>query len=318
MTITATIIKDSISQQDIRLTSMQLRYPRFIHSEVMTHRVFSRNANSSRAVPVKRLIADIRRDPVMPIYWGKNQPGMHAREELNVSVWVTKLQQALDSSPYDQRGLFKGDVEEFTAIMREDAWLSSMERAIQAAEAFDNAGYHKQIVNRILEPYAHINVLVSATEYSNFYKLRRHADAQPEIKELADRMWEAQEASTPTRLEPGQWHLPYITKEDYDTAHTSPGETLDSDPHGIGLLMQVSVGRCARVSYVTNKNKDSTFKEDIDLADRLLSAKPAHLSPTEHQATPDFDCTPDDYIPAWEYPRQHGNFVGWRQFRHFK
>lgn len=141
MTISAIVIADTISPAGKRITTLQLRYPRMVHSEFMTHRVFSRNASSSRAIPVERLIEDVLRDTAMPIHWGKNQPGMQARKKHDAPV------------------LLDG-----TFVSNENAWLAARDQAIEAARAFTKAGYHKQIVNRLLEPFAHINVVVTATE----------------------------------------------------------------------------------------------------------------------------------------------------------
>lgn len=322
MTITAQIIADSISPDGIRLTTMQLRYPRFIHAEFMTHRVFSRNASSSRAIPVQRMIEDLRRDPAMPVHWGSNKPGMQAGVEINETVWVQDLQQALPGSPYDQRGEFDGTIEEKTGVTNEDAWIMGMERMIQLADAFLAAGYHKQLVNRILEPWAHINVVVTATEWDNFYELRRHADAQPEIKALADAMWEAQQASEPRLLQPGQWHLPYVTPEDWNN------DGWDTGTPALDYLKKVSVARCARVSYLTHDGRPTTIEEDLKLYERLVSSRPLHASPAEHQATPDtrpnipqlVESDPDiwEVVPSselWRRPDLHGNFRGWVQYR---
>lgn len=155
-TISATIIADSIGAQNHRLTTMLLRYPRCIHAEFMAHRVFSRNASSSRAIPVERLIADVERDPFVPLHWGKNQKGMQAHEECDASLSLKDL-----------------GTGELWSINREEAWLNLMEEAVRVAKAFSDAGYHKQIVNRLLEPWAHINVLVTGTQWSNFLALSR-------------------------------------------------------------------------------------------------------------------------------------------------
>lgn len=280
MTITAKIIADSISPQGIRLTTMQLRYPRFIHAEFMTHRVFSRNASSSRAVPVKKLIEDVRRDPAHPIHWGMNQPGMQSREELKASE----------------------------RVQTERAWVAAMNEAITCAELMVEAGAHKQIVNRLLEPFSHINVVVTATEWANFYALRRHEDAQPEIKALADAMWDAQQTSKPNLLQPGVWHLPYVTEQEWH-------DTIRS-VFAVDDLKKVSVARCARVSYTTHDGKPTTIEEDLALYDRLVGSQPLHASPAEHQATPD----QEGYDIAferkyWCCPERHGNFRGWIQYR---
>jgi len=298
MTISAIVIADSISSQGIRLTTFQLRYPRFIHAELMTHRTFSRNASSSRAIPVQKMIEDLRRDPAMPIYWGSNKPGMQAGEELT--------------------GLNLDSAKTF--------WLQAMNDAIEHADLMIGAGLHKQIANRILEPWAHINVVVTATDYENFFALRRHADAQPEIKALADAMWDAREANTPNLLQPGEWHLPYVGKNDLFVI----GDYLRNfrkvaitEERVAEIAKKVSTARCGRVSYLTHDGRETTLKEDLDLYDRLVGSMPLHASPAEHQATPD-QYNERDVMMArhggweptqWEQPHLHGNLRGWIQNR---
>ena len=272
MTTSAVVIKDSISSSGHRLTTMQLRYPRFIHAEFMTHRLFSRNASSSRAIPVEKLIQDMEREIASPVWWGKNQPGMQANEELEASV----------------------------KSQAKACWSEAADEAMYWAQTLHNLGAHKQIVNRLLEPFSHINVVVSATEWDNFYALRRHKDAQPEIHELADRMWEAQQASAPTLLKPGEWHLPYVDEADYNALNTASDETLKTDSD-VRNLIKLSVARCARVSYLTHEGKKPNPAEDLKLYDRLVGSVQLHASPCEHQATP--------------YHGWHANFQGWRQHR---
>ena len=218
--------------------TLELKYPRFIHAEFMTHRVFSRNASSSRAIPTDKLLKQIAEYPAMPIHWGKNQPGMQAREELP-----------------------DGSIE----------WLNAAVDASKYARSFNQAGYHKQIVNRITEPYQFIKVVVTATEWDNFFKLRLHEDAQPEIYELARCMFEAMQNSDPKYLEEDKWHLPYILE----------GERIQVP---VEILRRASVGRCARVSYQNHDNTKPLIEKDISLHDMLLDA--GHMSPFEHQAKP--------------------------------
>lgn len=298
MTITAKIIADSISEHSPRLTTYELRYNRFIHPEFMTHRMFSRNASSSRAIPVEKQIEDILRDTAMPEKWGKNQPGMQAREENDALV----------------------DIHEFSAQHREmifgvtakEAWYDARDRAIESARAFHKAGYHKQIVNRLLEPFSHITVVCTATDYDNFFALRRHPDAQPEIKILADAMWEAREASTPRVLEYGEWHLPYITEEERSYLNSAENLKYDPEPMGIDTLIRCSVARCARVSYLTHDGKKPSQEADLALYDRLVGSHPMHASPAEHQATPDELFMMD---LGMRRPHLHGNLNGWIQYR---
>lgn len=271
--ITAKVIEDSISAAGVRLVTMQLCYPRFIHSELMTHRVFSRNASSSRAIPVQKMLDMVRSEPAMPIHWGKNQPGMQANEQLSGRY----LAQA------------------------KDLWCEAALAAANIASQMNDLGLHKQVANRILEAFQHISVIVTATEWHNFFELRAHPDAQPEIHELAIRMREAMEQSTPKLLKQGEWHLPYISEEERSMYFEK-------------VLCQMSAARCARVSYLTHDGQKPDQVKDILLYERLIESKPMHASPVEHQATPDHWVS-DGSFEGWTTPELHGNFVGWKQFR---
>lgn len=323
-TITAKIVEDSVSPDGIRLTTMLLRYPRWIHAEGRTHRQLrlgeemelptpslmedpnlSRNASSSRAIPVSRLIQDVIDDPAVPLFWGKNQKGMQAGEEHDATV-------VFDTHKRD----------DYFADTREKAWLYARDQAIKVAQGFDKAGYHKQIVNRLLEPFSHINVVVTATEWSNFFALRRHKDAEPHIHLLADRMWEAMQASTPNVLRPGEWHLPFADDNDslaqalhylMNELQINPTEALIRD-----VMIKASVARCARTSYLTHEGKTPQLEGengDLALYDKLMGGIPIHASPAEHQATPDGYNEPGVPGTGWEWPEQHGNLRGWRQYR---
>lgn len=305
MTIEAKIIADSISPAGIRLTTFQLRYPRFIHAEELTHRILettpeqiiyeavadgimydknlSRNASSSRAIPVNRMIEDLRRDPAMPIYWGSNKPGMQADEEL-----------------------FGDDLQYV-----QNTWFKARDAAIIYAEDLMKAGLHKQIANRILEPWAHINVVVTATDWENFFALRRHKDAQPELKALADLMHEEMRLTIPHELQSGDWHLPYVKHEDHEVGMLH-GNTIDDS--WLEVMKKVSVARCARVSYLTHDGRRTTVKEDLALFERLVGSQPLHASPAEHQATPD-EYGLQDNGKGWAAPDMHGNLRGWIQLR---
>lgn len=280
----AKVIAHSISSFDKEIITYQLRYPRFIHAEFMTHRMFSRNASSSRAIPVAKMIEQVRTDPAMPIHWGANQPGMQADGEIQ-HVGNAK-----------------------------DLWRQAAVIAADVAEDMMNIGLHKQVANRILEPYQWISVVVTATEWDNFHALRSHPDAQPEIKLLSDMMLEARAKSTPRPLQKGEWHLPYIKPDDYTEAEIYLSKK-GIPPHGElvdDLLKQVSAARCARVSYLTHDGKATTVEADLALCERLAGAQPFHASPFEHQATPDYF---DDKYNHWRNKELHGNFVGWIQAR---
>lgn len=274
MTIQAKIIEDSNSSTGKRITTFQLLYPRFIHSEVMTHRVFSRNASSSRAIPVSKMLAMVREEPAMPIHWGKNQPGMQANEQLALG----------------------------NQYLAEVLWREAAQKAASVAERMMELGLHKQVTNRILEPFQHISVVLTATDFDNWFELRAHPDAQPEIQFLAKEMQIRREYSIPKNLDVGNWHLPYVTSEERQDAF------FKNNPE---LLRQISAARCCRVSYLKHDGSAASITDDLALCEKLIGAKPLHASPFEHQATPD----EFDEVHGYHYPELHGNFTGWIQYR---
>lgn len=276
--ITAKIIEDSFSPEGKRLTTFQLVYPRFIHAELMTHRVFSRNASSSRAIPVAKMIDMVRNQPACPIHWGKNQPGMQANEQL---------------TGYE--------LKEANAL-----WIRAANEAANIAELMMGHGLHKQVANRILEPFQHINVVLTATEFDNWFELRAHPDAQPEIHELAIRMFEEMGANLKhaRTLKEGEWHLPYVTEDERN-------DKFFLDPENATLLRKISAARCCRVSYLKHDGSAASIADDLALCDRLAGARPIHASPFEHQATPDTL----KHGLVYAAPHLHGNFVGWIQHR---
>lgn len=283
---TATVIADSISQQGIRLTTFQLRYWRPIHSELMTHREFSRCAGSSRARPSKAIIEQVRDNPWAPVEWGKNQPGMQAKELLTQNALVTA----------------------------QHLWEIAAADAAVIASMMVNVGAHKQIVNRLLEPFTYIDVVVSSTSYANWFFLRDHEDADPTIRDLAIKMRIARDASTPKLLLSGQWHLPYIIEED----RNDPRVLVHTEYAQNQMLASVSAARCARTSYKAHDGTNTTVEADLGLYDRLVGSTPLHASPTEHQATPDEKIRAKGSVfdnIIWANPQLHGNFEGWIQFR---
>ena len=298
--ISAKIIADSICPRGKRVTTFELNYPRFIHSEFLTHRLFSRNAASSRAIPVPKMIDNIKANTAMPIHWGAHQKGMQADNECDAFV----------SSILGYEG------DEYDKPSREQAWDLARNDAIFHAKAFHEAGYHKQIVNRLLEPFQFIKVVCTATEYDNFFWLRSHKDAQPEIRELSNCMYKAYQESEPTFLRIGEWHVPYV-----DTFRASDGDaSLEYIVGNIGVSLEdalkVSSSCCAQVSY---RLTDNSLEKAEMLYRLLVDAKPVHASPFEHQCCP-IDCEADldtegvtGYTNGLGY--QSGNFFGFIQHR---
>jgi thymidylate synthase ThyX len=282
----AKIIADSISESGIRITTLELEFPRFLLAQFNTHRQFSRSAQSSRAVPVQKMI-DALNSNATPKFM-KNESGMQSTEE------------------------FK----DWELDYAKKYWSHAKELAIMQAKQMIDLGVHKQFVNRLLEPFATVKVVVTATEWDNFFALRLHHAAQPEMQELAQSMKTAMDESTPNELAVHDWHLPYVTDGDF-------GRCRD--------LQLLSAARCARVSYLNHDNSTPDIKKDLDLAQRLLEVdetngiKIRHLSPFEHQAKPvgvkfvetGLDCMEiegvthiDKYANLWS-----GNFRGFIQHR---
>ena len=258
----AEVIADSINQTGDRLTTFVLTYHRMIHSEFMTHRMLSKNSSSSRAIPVEKMIKLVESQEIYPLHWGKNQKGMSAQTE----VTEDEIKQA------------------------SEVWLQAKNDAIRHARHLVEIGIHKQVVNRLLEPFSTITVICSGTTYQNFFEQRCHPDAQPEIQNLAHKMLTAYKDSQPKILAEGEWHLPLIKQVDID-------EISD-----MSELVKVAVGRCARVSYL-NHDGDRSLADDVKLHDRLLSSKPAHLSPFEHVAI------------ALPNSEKRANFTGFEAYR---
>lgn len=254
MTVAAKIIADSINERGTRVTTFELEYPRIIHSELMTHRVFSRNAASSRAIPVKTMIDLIEANPAMPSHWGKNQSGMQAKEELDE--------------------LSKESVKQL--------WLHACKDAVSHARVMADIGAHKQVINRITEPYQHMKVVLTATDYANWFYLRDHKDADPTIAELAAKMLYEHTTSIPDLLSTGDWHMPYV-RVDYE--HSDLGDDrcyYDEQNNQISVeqALMISVSSCAQVSF---RKSDGSLEKAEVIYKRLIESKPTHASPTEHQ-----------------------------------
>lgn len=280
----AKVILASVSPQGIPLVTVHLRYWRGIHSELMTHRAFSRNARSSRAVPVAKMLEEIRNDPFIPRHWGKNQKGMQAGEEL-------------------------GPIERSEARAM---WLTARNRAMEQGEKLMELGLHKQVANRLLEPFMWIDTLVTSTDWANFFALRDHKDAEPHFRDLAQLTKEAIKSATFQKLDYHQWHLPYITSNDLRMwAGDGPGDSDIAEAYDIAR--KVSAARCARISYAPFDGI-ATVPAELDRYNKLIENWPVHASPVEHQAVPDSIYKSHRGV-QWNNLHQHRNFRGWRQFR---
>ena len=286
MAISVKVLADSLAPCGKRLTTMEWKYPRSIHSEIMTHRMLSKNSASSRAIPTEKLIQMVLDDPFIPEYIGANKSGMQAGNELS-------------------------DIDRETAV---DLWIQARDAAVHYARRLLELGVHKQVVNRLIEPCMWITIIVSGTEWDNVWGLRCHPMAEPHFQKLAYTARAAMAASTPEQIPLGGWHTPLFgssrTAGDGEdelavlalARQHEPDDTERAAAYAIELMKKISVGRCARVSYLTHEGKRE-IEKDIELHDRLVVQQPLHASPAEHVAQ------------ALATPERSGNFVGWLQYR---
>lgn len=279
--IQAQIIADSINRKGKRITSFVVTMPRIVLAEFNTHRVFSRNSASSRAIPFAKMLDTVKNNPFIPIAWMKEHTGMQGTEYFTDPAEIAEI---------------------------EKIYLEGRDSAVARAEKLSALGVTKQIVNRGLEAYMWHTVIVTSSEWENFTALRAEAAAEIHIQKLAFIMLEELNNSVPKVLQPGEWHIPFGDKmNEQELAKLLPSIQPDSLTWQIEQLeflkIKVATARCARVSYtvVGEEGKPDNYSADIKLHDRLLGM--GHLSPFEHCA----QCTDDE---GWS-----GNFQGWTQYR---
>jgi hypothetical protein len=316
--IKATVLKDSICHSNARLTTFEIEYPRIVLSELNTHRALSRSSSSSRAIPFDKMVQQLTGRPVR---FGQANPGMQDRgEDYNGTIYLDTVEVT-----------GRGEDEVWTPVYAgpmtaEDAWYQARVGASDIARAFKEAGYHKQVYNRLLEPFQMMKTIISATEWENFFWLRDHEAADPSLAELARVIREARDKSIPAFLGPGEWHLPYV-----ETERDELDEVLYyiHDDTGLCYLnkeeaIKVSAARCAAVSF---RNVDYGLEKCQQVYERLVGDDRKHASALEHQATPmkKTDRAYNSLWPAtWEEGVSHigkdytlwsGNFRGWIQHR---
>jgi thymidylate synthase ThyX len=309
------IVADSKNPQNDRITTFKLTYPRIIHAELMTHRMFSRNAASSRAVPAKKMIQMVRDNMFIPLAFQKEHKGMQGSE------------------------YFEGDQLKKAIQL----WCDAAESALEHSEKMRVFGITKQLTNRVLEPYQYYQVLVTATEWENFFKLRcpqyeyylgnkligtyrsekdlaknksihkpwtslqkaenSTSQAEIHIQAIAELMWDAYNESIPKELKAGEWHIPF--GDNLTDLHLLPYElapAATTQEFVQKLKVKIATARCARISYETlGDNPKIDYEADLKLHDILV--KNGHASPLEHCALATNDSN-------W-----YGNFKGWNQYR---
>lgn len=258
--ISARVVLDSVSPQNHRLTTVECTFPRIILAEIAMHRAFSRGSASSRAIPVRKMLNKATLEPYIPEKVAVNKAGMQGEEYFSD--------------------------EELKQI--QDIWLAARDQATYLANKLLNLNVHKQTANRLLEPFLYHTMIISSTDWDNFFnqRLSKHGMAQPEMGELADCIYEAIHSSTPKELGYNEWHTPYIQPDEENLSNAEK--------------MRLSTSRNGRVSFL-NHNGVRSLSDDYDLFNKLLNA--FHPGPFEHVATPD--------------SMGSGNFQGWTQLRFF-
>ncbi len=256
--ISAEILADSINEYNDRITTWKIVIPRIVLAELNTHRVFSRNSASSRAIPFKTMVEKVRTDPFVPIAFQKDHKGMQGTE------------------------YFSG----VELIDAQEEWLSSRDAAVTSAINMNSLGCTKQLCNRLLEPFLYHTVICTSTEWENFYALRAHSAAEIHIAKVAEIMLEKANASTPKELRAGEWHIPFGDMMDIERIMllADPTKFNSANPYKEAIeevKKMVAVARCARVSYLNYEGTDD-YEKDVALYKRLRSM--GHQSPFEHVA----------------------------------
>jgi thymidylate synthase ThyX len=244
----AHVLEASATPIGEHLTTLEVFMPRIILAEFNTHRVFSRNVSSSRAIPVLTMLRNLKKNAFTPSYWGKNQKGMQAKHELTG----------------------------FALVQAKFWWAFAIQINTFITKRLHGTGLHKQLANRWIEPAVYVKAVVSATEFGNFLELRVHEDAQPEIIDLAAKVKEALECASHRVLSADRtthlgWHLPYITQFERETVP-------------LAQLLCSSVARCARTSYMPQGGGPVNYVKERQTYVDLVGAVPRHSSPAEHPA----------------------------------
>ena len=294
--IRAAVIANSVSAiSGEEIVTFLIDFPRFILAEINTHRNFSRNGASSRAIPVAKSIEAIQNHSYMPIHFGQNKAGMSADQE----------------------------VDKTTKATAKCAWDFAARNAIDSAKTLNSLGIHKQVTNRVLEPFSYMRMVVTATEWDNFFWLRLHEDADPHINELARVMLFALQESVPTALQHGDYHVPF-----FGNGYWTP--EIEAR-YGVTAQQAIehSMSCCAQTSY---RKLDMSSEKTEDIIKKLFGGSRAHSSCAEHQASPMavpmLNLIPSEYLiadyiqvmPEATHLDRHGNFWSnnfkhWTQYR---
>jgi hypothetical protein len=293
----AEVVKHSVSPDGKEIITFSLKYGLIIHAEVLRHKLLNHSVKSNRAIPCKNIRREVLDDPYVPVHFGSNQPGMVADKE-----------------------------HPFQKLVR-NTWKAARYPAVGVHWFLDKIGVHKEVCNRLLNPWQWVRETLTGTELDNFYNLRLHRDAQKDVYVLAKAMYQAQEKSSPELLQAGEWHVPYVG------TYREGGKLVYADTNGDRIsseeAIKCSAARCARSSYDKHDGTSTNLKNDLKLYQRLIDSDPAHASPCEHIGTPmeypEIEMDQgieyyDDTNVGWSHVDKEGffwsgNFKGWIQYR---
>lgn len=282
--IQAQVVQHSISPEGKEVVTFNVKYGLIVHAEELRHRLFSNSVKSNRAIPTKKIRKEVLNNPYVPIYLGKNQPGMKADGEVKHKYLAKHL------------------------------WLIARYPAVFFHWLCEKVGGHKEWTNRLLNPWQYVEQTITATEWANFWALRLHEDAQKDIQELARVMKEAKDNSSPMEIKSGEFHVPYVQREREDGVlkyYDNDGSELS-----VEQAIKASAARVARSSYNNHNNSNASYSKDESLYNILIESKPSHASPVEAQCSP--------MKGGWEDGVTHidkngdswsGNLKGWIQAR---
>ena len=325
----ARILCDSVSPTGKRLTTFEVTFPRIVLAEAKTHRLLrgaggnveeilidglginddenlSRNSASSRAIPLTKQLERVMTHPFVPARFPLNCKGMQPQEYV------------------------EADHPMYQTLVAE--WLEARDKVLVIARQLSSKrNVHKQIVNRLLEPWMWHTAILTATEWDNFFALRCHPDAQFEVKRIADLMYDLYHnpPEAPQLVGPGLWHCPLIDNEDLSLmmnwyltkSQAYEGLPAGYEPATTELMKRMSAARCARVSMLNHDGKRDV-EADLGLFGKLIDpSHPLHASPFEHVATPYYSEGLIQDVDRTAYygkkDLRSGNFVGWKQMRKF-
>ncbi len=261
----------------VRLVTILVILPRIVLAELNTHRLFSRNSASSRAIPIEKMIQRVLDNPFIPNRFPRTHKGMQASE------WV--------------------NTEDVEYPIWKYVWLMARDSAIAIVRLMNSLGISKQLANRLLEPFVMHEVIITASEWENFLSLRTHRDAQDQIRISAEMILEALNTSVPQELLPGQWHMPF--GDDFDLEHLDVIANEFGAVSADELRRSITVARCARTSYQTFDGSRHNYTADLSLFNSLRDQ--GHWSPFEHVARA---MTPKEY-EAYAHTFPDGKEYGW-------